>query len=108
MSRIFWRLLIEKIMKLGQKSTEALRAWIGPKTWDTSHPCDWERWYEFVNAYSQEHGYSFDECDLREQIVKCRQEFGEDISHNEQLLNVVKKRISVAGYILDFLNKTKR
>ncbi|MDB5292392.1 MAG: hypothetical protein JWL69_3633 [Phycisphaerales bacterium] len=93
-------------MQLKPATERALNAWLGPSTWHTPHECDMDRWYDFVNLYQRDHGYSIDEPALREHIEK---KVGGHFSDEENgLRSTIRKRISLAYSILDFLKRTKR
>ena len=95
-------------MPLKPNTGKTLDAWLGPHTWHTSHPLDMERWYDFVNQYQIDHGFTIDETALREIIEsKLTEKIGKRFD-NEDLRNVIRKRISLAYNILDFLKRTGR
>jgi hypothetical protein len=86
------------------KAAEAkLSAWVGPTTWHASHDYDMDRWYDFVDQYQRDHGYTIDEAALREHIEQ-QVEGGV----NDHLRDIIRARISLAYNILDFLKRTKR
>lgn len=90
-------------MRLKPESERKLNAWLGPNTWQTGHDSDMDRWYDFVNQYQRDHGYTIDEAALRELI-----EHKVDGGVNEDLRELIRKRISLAYRILDFLKRTGR
>ena len=89
--------------KLGPKSMKALEDWIGPRTWDSDHSNDWDRWYIFVDVYLHEHRKPISDLDLRQQIVQMKPE----IQDNEILLAIVRKHVSVAQHIREFMRVTR-
>ena len=93
-------------MELRPNSDEALNRWLGPRTWHTQHPYDMNRWFEFVNAYQQEHGYEIDEVALREEIEHRHTKSGGSVG--EDLRKIIREYISLAYNILDFLKHTGR
>ena len=88
-------------MNLSPKTEEKLEAWIGPSTWHTNHPSDMDRWYDFVDQYQRDHGYTIDEVALREHIER---KIGGGV--NKSLRNIIREQISLAYHILDFLKRT--
>jgi hypothetical protein len=88
---------------LSEAAEDRLRSWLGAGTWHTNHNNDMDRWYDFVDQYQRDHGFEIDETALREHI---EQAVGESV--NEALRNVIRRRISLAYDILDFLKRTGR
>lgn len=76
---------------------------MGPSTWYTDHDSDMNRWYDFVNQYQKDHGFTIDESGLREVIE--RKVRG---AVSDQLRAIIRDRISLACKILDFLKHTGR
>jgi hypothetical protein len=90
-------------MDLRPESSKALTKWLGPSTRHSEHHTDWNHWYDFVNQYQREHGNSLDEAALREHIAR---QVGWD--GDEQISQIIGKRISTMYRILDFLARTQR
>lgn len=90
-------------MKLSSETEKKLDAWVKVDTWPTNHKFDMDRWYDFVNQYQKDHGYSIDESALREIIEKKVEGNVNDLLREE-----IRTRISLAYNILDFLNRTGR
>ncbi|MFH1008646.1 MAG: hypothetical protein V1800_14290 [Candidatus Latescibacterota bacterium] len=90
-------------MQLKPDSEEALNTWVGPSTWYTEHDLDMDRWYDFVNQYQKDHGFTIDEASLRE-VIERRVEG----AVNDQLDHIIRDRISLASNVLDFLKRTGR
>lgn len=90
-------------MKLSSETEKKLDAWGKVDTWHTNHKFDMDRWYDFVNQYQKDHGYSIDEAALREIIEKKVEGNVNDLLRGE-----IRTRISLACNILDFLNRTGR
>ncbi len=90
-------------MKLGAKSEEAFTLWIGTDTWHTGHWCDEGRFFDFVDAYSREHGYTLDEAALREMAVRHAR-----ISENKRLVEELNSYIRLMVRILLFLEHVNR
>ena len=88
---------------LSEGCEDRLRAWLGTDTWSTNHDRDMDRWYDFVDQYQRDHGFEIDETALREYIER---EIGESI--NKELRDTIRRRISLAYDILDFLKRTNR
>lgn len=94
-------------MELKPETQKALNAWLGPDTWDTPHSLDWQRFFDFVNQYQSEHGFTIEEsglCEIMEE--KLRGKTGHPISGKTR--EVIRDRIRLAYYILDFLKHTGR
>lgn len=92
-------------MKLGVETEDALNAWLSLDTWHTPHPLDMGRFYNFLDSYVKEHGYSFDRTALREEIVQRVSDKGRWDDH---LQEEVENRIDRAEVILDFLKETRQ
>ena len=90
-------------MILSTVTQEKLNAWIAPDTWHTQHDSDMNRWYEFVDQYQKDHGFSIDEHALKDHIANTA-----NCATNEELIKTVSQRISLAYNILDFLKHTGR
>mgnify|MGYP001567756336 CR=1 FL=1 len=90
-------------MKLSSETEKKLDVWVKVDTWSTNHKFDTDRWYDFVNQYQKDHGYSIDESALREIIEKKVEG-----NVNDPLREEIRTRISLACNILDFLNRTGR
>jgi len=90
-------------MMLSGAAESKLKAWYGPGTWHTNHPSDFDRWYDFVNQYQLDHGFTIDEPLLQEHIERQA-----DCRTNEYLCDIIRERISRAYNILDFLRRTGR
>ncbi len=88
---------------LSEATESKLQTWAGPNTWHTPHDLDMGRWYDFVDQYQRDHGYTIDEAALREHI-----ENELEGSVNEDLRDIIRQRISLAYSILDFLKHTGR
>jgi hypothetical protein len=89
-------------MHLTDLAREKLSLWLGGE-WHTRHDVDMRQWYDFVDQYQKDHGYSIDEHELRDEIARlagCEQ--------NDSLRSIISDRISLAYNILDFLKQTSR
>ncbi len=93
-------------MEFELDTSEALNRWMGPETWTTDHPTDMNRFYNFVNQYQIDHGYTINETALREEIERRVSNRGGVIG--ESLRDFIRRRISLAYNILDFLKQTGR
>jgi hypothetical protein len=93
-------------MALKPATQAALDAWIAPATWDSEHPEDMQRFYQFLSRYQKDYGFALDEDALRREIqtrVKAKgRAFGD---HQEDL---VDRLVDLAYDILDFLKATGR
>ncbi len=84
----------------------ALKQWIGARTWDSGHPADTRRFYEFVNQYYLDHGHVIDERGLRAKIKDLLRMNGyPTVAYQEKL---IQNRILLASKILEFLEVTRR
>jgi len=90
-------------MKLSPRVEKVLEEWAGPKTWNTTHPCDMDRWYRFVEAYKVGRKYRVHEAELTEIIMAKLDEL-----HGGHDKKVVRERIWRMGIIFDYLRCTKR
>lgn len=90
-------------MQLNPEVEQKLDTWVKVNTWHTKHDLDMDRWYDFVDQYQKDHGYSIDEVALRE-IIERKVTDGVTDSLREE----IKARISLAYNILDFLKRTGR
>lgn len=90
-------------MILKPTTERALGVWLGPDTWHTNHDLDLNRFYNFVDQYQKDHGYTIDESSLQEIFER---EAGGNVG--EPLQEVIRARISLANNILDFLKRTGR
>lgn len=88
---------------MSENAESKLLAWLGAGTWHTSHDCDMDRWYAFVDQYQKDHGYTIDEPALREYI-----EGKVEGDVNEDLREIISNQIDLAYSILDFLQCTGR
>lgn len=93
-------------MQLQPDTDNALNTWLGPSSWSTNHPLDMERFYDFVDQYQKDHGYTTDDDALREEIETRVTRY--DGSVSEELRDIIRSRISLAYKILDFLKRTNR
>lgn len=95
-------------MQLKPNTEKALNVWLDAGTWHTGHPTDMDRWYDFVDQYQREHGFTIDEVVLRKNIEdKLTKKTGKRFG-NEVLRNEIREQISLAYKILDFLKHTGR
>lgn len=89
-------------MKLGSRAQGALATWLGA-SWESNHPFDMDRWYDFVNEFSGEHGYHINETDLEGVI-----ELTLNRHLNDEMRKIIRDRIFLACSILSFLRHTGR
>ena len=95
-------------MQLEPNSEKALNTWLNAGTWYTGHPSDMDRWYDFVDQYQREHGFTINEVALRENIEgKLTKKTGKHLD-NESICNEIQEQITLAYKILDFLKHTGR
>lgn len=82
-------------MRLKDDAARALDAWLGAPTWHTPDDSDMDRWYDFVNQYQKDHGYTIDEVGLREMIER---KLGGSVG--DDLRDIIRDRISLAYNLL--------
>lgn len=92
-----------KSVRLKFTAEEALDSWVVPLTWYTGHPADIDRFYDFVDQYQKDHGYSLNKAGLREIIEK---KIDGEIS--DELSEIIDQRLDMAAKILAFLKRAKR
>ena len=91
-------------MQLSPEAEQKLDAWVKVDTWHTNHVFDMNRWFDFVDQYQKDHGYSIDESALQEIIErKVADGVADDLLKKE-----IRDKISLAYDILDFLKRTER
>ncbi len=95
-------------MQLKPNTEKTLNIWLNAGTWHTNHDTDMERWYDFVDQYQREHGFTIDEVALRENIEGKVTKITGKRFDSEDLRNEIRERISLAYNILDFLKRTGR
>lgn len=86
-------------MNLKPDTEKALDNWMLISTWDSGHPLDWDRFYQFVDQYQKDHGFSIDEPALRD-IMKSKV--------GDQYEQKINEYIGLAYKILDFLKVSNR
>jgi hypothetical protein len=89
-------------MELSPKSSEALNKWLALGTWHTGHPSDMRRFYEFIDHYQKEHGYSLNEQALQEEIAMRANVQGNEMAPK------IRDYVSLAFSVLEFLKQTNR
>ena len=96
---------------MSENAQAALRAWIGPKTWDTHEVPDMERFYDFVAALRKETG-KIREYDLQgriwQEVKALHTKFGDapDLPSAESPAGrVIRKRVSLAINIFQYLDR---
>ncbi|MBW1795903.1 MAG: hypothetical protein JRJ38_16020 [Deltaproteobacteria bacterium] len=90
-------------MQLKPSTEQALYKWLGPDTWHTSNDFDMNRFYDFVDQYQKDYGFTIDEAALRE-VIERKVKAGV----NEHIREIIREHISLAYRILDFLKHTGR
>ncbi|MBI3425033.1 MAG: hypothetical protein HY011_19020 [Acidobacteria bacterium] len=93
-------------MQLQPQTDAALAYWLGIETWYKGHAADEGRFFDFVNAYAQEHGFVINEAELQGEIERRVSGARETIS--EPARATIRQRVSLAYNILDFLRHTGR
>jgi hypothetical protein len=88
-------------MTLSPETDSAIDTWLGMSTWYTSDLSDMERWYAFIDRYSQDHGFSIDEKAIRD-IIKAKLAAMGDVM-NDELEQRLIDRTHLACSILEFL-----
>ena len=90
-------------MELQPETQKALKAWIETETWHSGHDADMDRFYDFVDQYQKDHGFTIDEPSLRETINRIATGGGD-----EKVRKMIREYIELAYRILDFLKRTRR
>ena len=92
-------------MNLSNEARIKLDSWAKSYTWHTSHDLDLHRFFEFINQYANDHGHSVDESALKDLVASItKTPTGDD----NDLEEIIRKRISLMVEILDFLQVTGR
>ena len=87
------------------ETEDVLRKFLQIDTWYTGHPLDMNRWYNFVNTYSQNEGFTIDETSLKEKMLHMLNLQPEQSEYHDTSIITL---ISLAYNILDFLKHTNR
>lgn len=88
---------------LSGSTEEKLHVWLASPTWHTCHAKDMARWFDFIDQYQRDHGYSLDAAGLQEKIETLAA-----LDRTPATEDVIRQRISLADCILDFLDRTGR
>jgi len=86
-------------MNLEPGTEKALETWLLTSSWLSGHQLDEDRFYQFVDQYQKDHGFSIDEPALRD-IMKSKV--------GDQYEQEINEYISLAYKILDFLKVSNR
>jgi hypothetical protein len=92
-------------MDLDPEASAALDRFLANDTWYAPHTADWNRWYEFIDAYSRRNS-DLVESDLRHEIETRLVARGGHL--NEYVEPVIAERVHVAVRVLEFLRHTRR
>lgn len=99
-------------MILPDNTNKKLKSWIGWDTWYKNNTSDMNMFFDFVNEYSKEVGFSIIEEDSLIEtiadIAKIPMNEREIEEGQNYLYSVIKEKISLMHDILDFLKATKR
>jgi hypothetical protein len=92
-------------MAWSEQTNEALRRWLAPETWHTSHHLDDARFSVFVaSVWNDEHSI-WDETLAREKIREKATEL--HLEHSHMAKDVADRRVSEGTAILDFLSHVR-
>lgn len=90
-------------MQFKPDTEKALNNWLKPDTWYTLDLVDMNRFYDFVDQYQKDHGFTIDEAALRETIER-KVKAGND----EDMKEIIREYVNIAYKILEFLKQTGR
>ena len=90
-------------MNLSKECEKKLDHWLTTKTWHKNHTYDMGRWYDFIEQFRTDHGYDIDETDLYDKI-RNKERIPDTAT---ELLEIIRRRISLADHILSFLKHTR-
>ena len=88
-------------MTWSDKTNEALRAWLRPRTWDTDSADDRSRFFVFVASVWNDEHRLWDEAEACEIIANEAEKLHPD--SGDRARTVAKKRVFEGTRILDFL-----
>jgi hypothetical protein len=88
-------------MQLKPDTEKALNAWLGSATWWTNKPLDMARFYDFVDQYLLDHGFSLEVAGLWKLICEKSNSFADEVG-NGFLDEVIQNRIGLAIKILTY------
>ncbi|WP_434668188.1 hypothetical protein [Aeromonas sp. NJAU223] len=88
---------------LTNESMKRLKAWLDRETWHTSHAIDEDYFYQFVGQYVTDHGYEFNEENMRQLIAQVA-----EIGERSGLREVAHERTALMREIIDFMKATGR
>ena len=91
------------------ETEKKLNYWLRCDTWHTMHPADMRLWYDFVDQYQKDHGYTLNEAVLREYIehkIGIGRNMSEEVA--EDFRDKIRRYIHIANHILRFLEATGR
>jgi hypothetical protein len=72
----------------------------------TMHALDMGRFWDFVDQYNKDHGFSVDEMALRD--LMCEKEKALSGGCSEEMVRIFGERISLMLNVLEFLKHTDR
>jgi hypothetical protein len=93
------------IMPLSEECQIRIKNWLDGHP-ASDHTLDWDRWYDFVDQYSKDHGCSLNESEVREFIHKAEIERNGNVG--DVFSEMINTHISHALHILYFLDYAKR
>ena len=93
-------------MTFSSPTEQALNHWISSSTWDSLNHADTAKFYQFVNQYQKDHGFSLDEGGMRDIIKQVVIAKGHPFGKPEAA--VIHARVALARNVLDFLSATGR
>lgn len=89
--------------ELAADTQRKLDQFLAGESWTTNRDCDMARWFDFVNQYQRDHGYTIDTEALRRLIEK---RMGHQKGDFVQA--VICRLVTLAHDILEFLRHTGR
>lgn len=91
-------------MQLKPDTEKALNAWLGSATWWTNKPLDMARFYDFVDQYLLDHGFSLEIAGLWKLICERTNHSASEVG-NGLLDEVIQNRVALATTILTYWNR---
>jgi hypothetical protein len=90
-------------MALLPHTDAALDTWLRPQSWDSDHPTDMGRFYDFVSQYHRDYGGHLNESDLHDAIAAKVPGGPTEVQHD-----IIRRRVVLAATMVEFLEHTGR
>lgn len=89
-------------MEISDETRAALDRWTRAGTWDTQHPSDTGRFFDFASSYLADNEGKFDESELRDMISSAVRKWHED-APNDAMISVIKARVRQLATIGEYV-----